>query len=88
MQFAEKNIPADQHNETPLFILATAGKIDENPISWGFLIDIQYVPQWTRKFEKVQTKKLKILVQYIYLVGKLHSTKQFSAIVNWRMFWS
>ena len=26
MQFAEKNIPADQHNETPLFILATAGK--------------------------------------------------------------
>ena len=45
MQFAEKNIPADQHYETPLFILATAGKIDENPISWGFLIDIQYVPQ-------------------------------------------
>ena len=89
MQFAEKNIPADQHNETPLFILATAGKyLNENPISWGFLIDIQYVPQWTRKFEKVQTKKLKILVQYIYLVGKLHSTKQFSAVVNWRMFWS
>ena len=26
MQFAEKNIPVDQHNETPLFILATAGK--------------------------------------------------------------
>jgi len=25
MQFAEKNIPVDQHNETPLFILATAG---------------------------------------------------------------
>ena len=95
MQFAEKNIPVDQHNETPLFILATAGKYflsitfkNENPISWGFLIDIQYVPQWTRKFEKVQTKKLKILVQYIYLVGKLHSTKQFSAVVNWRMFWS
>ena len=26
-------------------------------------------------------------MQYIYLVGKLHS-KQFSAVVNWRMFWS